>query len=206
MVTVDTRKGSGEPRKGSIGGGGVRVTPKSKRVSSRQSEQAEEAVSYDDRTESNLSSDSADKNSVDIGYGMEEFDEAVSQVEPISAYSSGGNAQRTAGAGRVEVDRIKSGSDALRGELHGDVKREVKHAQQHLSIEKRGSSPFSVLLPQIGVVGDLSEFRVAFGQRLDRVQASIMSEPDERAQVKAAELLMLKQVMQWLSLGDSDES
>ena len=192
MVTIDTRKGAGEARRGSVGGSGIKITPRARKVVVQQSGQ--------------LLSDS-DSDVQDI-VNKDGGKEDVGIVVESGALIDRGVVEDVRGA-----EELSSGFLSGRSELsshfklaNDEFKTGVAHAIPIYSRNERNASlPFAALLPRIGVVGDLFESRTFFEQRLGQVQASIVSEPDENSQAKVAELLMLKQAVQWLGLGDSNE-
>jgi hypothetical protein len=67
---------------------------------------------------------------------------------------------------------------------------------------KDQSTPLASLLPKLGDVGTLVSLRANVEQRLDYAQAAATVDPDDQVGKRASEALMLKQVLQWLSLGE----
>ena len=118
-----------------------------------------------------------------------------------------------------EVENTELAEDASSHALPERTTAETPYLRQDLTTSPLGqvfsprtpppvkdqSTPLASLLPKLGDVGTLVSLRAKVEQRLDYAQAAATVDPDDQVGKRASEALMLKQVLQWLSLGEAKD-
>lgn len=91
-------------------------------------------------------------------------------------------------------------SDKAEHAVRMDVGEEAPPEKSRLSV-----IPFAVLLPTVGDLAELEQFRVFFEKRSQEIRSLTLASTGEVSKELACEGSMLNQVLQWFRLGRGEE-